>query len=627
MRKDEVEFLKVDLTGAIAAGAVMCALTAACGYFLIHYLMHPAYLEIPKLKIFGITKLEPNQLLHWIQINPIQAHFIAYSPIYAGLVLGGLITFAASRPKKSERHLRGPELKTGTRAIREMQAIENKLMSKAQRRGEVKGIRIGGVHFSRKREVSHFNVVGLPGAGKTVIINSVIAQVIARNERSIIHDPKSDFTSWIYGRKDYQALILGPWDKRCVTWDIASDIDSAEKAREFAALIIPEAKSDAVWSNSARTLLTNILVHIQINHGPRKQGVPVWSWDTLSDFLDQGIDKILDCVYSVNPQFEMIIKKPESGKGLDKTAASVVFTLASSVAWIAAYSHSLKISGRLERDENGRIKNGFSVVKWIKGNYRARCIILKNDANYKEMSDVVFGLFFAVASNYMNSGSMPEINADDPGGIWVILDEYPQLGKQFGKQVQKIEELGRSRGIRVLKAMQDESQLIEIFGNEKGRAQQSIQQTRIYAKTAIDTAKRIADAFGTRTIERLSESYSAGKRSLSKSQQDVSILHASDLTGLEITSAGAQIVLNIDSAVGVLEQKFTSRELTREISAKVIDNPAFSEAGWVYAEQMQSRMQTIRESEKKTENIFAKAKSAAESDRDEEKNTLDFVDR
>ena len=76
-----------------------------------------------------------------------------------------------------------------------------------------RGIVIGGVEFSRTREVAHFFINGVPGAGKTVIIDNIIQQILDRQERLIVHCPKGDFTSWL---PEEGLCLFGPWDARSV---------------------------------------------------------------------------------------------------------------------------------------------------------------------------------------------------------------------------------------------------------------------------------------------------------------------------------------------------------------------------------------------------------------------------
>ena len=110
-------------------------------------------------------------------------------------------------------------------ATKELQSDETAMMTLKQKECHT-GVRIGGVELSRKREVAHILLVGLPGGGKTVIINNVLQQILDRGDRAIIHDPKGDFSSWL---PESESVLLGPWDARSVAWDIATDISNPER--------------------------------------------------------------------------------------------------------------------------------------------------------------------------------------------------------------------------------------------------------------------------------------------------------------------------------------------------------------------------------------------------------------
>lgn len=490
----------------------------------------------------------------------------------AATLAGAAVGFFLGGWQKAEWHYSGLQyLDDPDKAAAAFQASENALMSPKQApskktQGErVSGLVVAGVELSRTREVGHLSMVGLPGSGKTVVINGVVHQVMQRRERIVLHDPKGDFTSWVYDPAT--TVLLGPWDERSRAWHIAADLRTPELATTFAGALIPEATgSGKFFSDAARELLGGLLKYYLRKHGSN------WSWDTIADDLMQGGPELIKKAKLGDPNVRMLFPEPEGGE-LTTASKNVLQTAAASVSWILAYSSAFEI----RRDDAGMLIEDelFSMQGWLakKQDQQVQMVILNNNKNYEVRASQIFGAMVAAAANYINSSAMPEIGADETG-LWVILDEYPQLGEGVSRYVQQIEELGRSRGVRVVKAVQDESQLMAQVGREKGEAQRSVQQTRIYLKMATGTASELCGKLGKRDQVRIEfpQIVGAGNKRVVKEERPV--LTIEQLTGLRVLKekGGVELIMHSDAVLGKLFQPFVPFEITRERHQKVIDS-------------------------------------------------------
>lgn len=466
---------------------------------------------------------------------------------------GAFLGFMALVRQPSQWHWDGMEyLEDPEQGAAVMQANERRLMSEDQRLGIIGGIEVGGVQLSRTREVAHISLVGLPGAGKTVLANSVVAQALERGDRAIVHDPKGDFTSWLYGD---DAVLLGPWDERAKWWDIAADLRTPELATSFAGAMFPdEGGPNSFFTDSAREVVAGLL-KLYLRTLPGR-----WGWDTLAHDLAQDADHLIALAKRGDPSIRKLL--PDE-VGDNKAAQGILAEVARGTSWITAYAAAF----RLDRDELGELdrSEAFSISAWLAGTDHAEVsrVILNNDKNYEVRSQQIFGAIMAAAANYINSSAMPEISADEPG-LWVVLDEYPQLGKTVAKYVQGIEELGRSRGVRVVKAVQDESQLFAAVGREKGEAQRSVQQTRIYAKLATGTAAEIAQKLGERDVIRIEFPQAVGAGNKRAVTTRLPVIRADQLTGLRVRKdpkdppMGVEVVVHTDDVLVKLVQGFHS---------------------------------------------------------------------
>ncbi len=427
---------------------------------------------------------------------------------------------------------RQPEIehKRGARYYPQPTAAKSALQ--AQEGPDADGITIGGVCLSKTREVGHFYVLGLPGAGKTVLLSSVLQQVLSRGDAILLHDPKGDYTT-----HTPNALLLGPWDNRAAIWAVGDDINTPPRAQEFARILIGEQGlrgENAFFYNAARQLLAALVRSLP----------PDWGWADLHQALCLPPDQLARQAASSDPQIMQVLPSLTSLGGEASTAEKgILATLAERTAWIAQMA-------AVDNPARQRI----SLRNWLKA--PAAPLVLNNNANYATAASALFGAALAIIADYIASPDMPEKPASSPG-LWVILDEMPQLGPAAFPAIQKIEEIGRSRGVRVIRAQQDESQLAALVGREKAAPMLAMQSTKIYCKVSDLTAAAIAQRIGEREIIRYSTTAQSGAVAGKTATPDRQpVISPADLMGLAITPDGPEIIMQIGDVLGKLVQPF-----------------------------------------------------------------------
>lgn len=430
--------------------------------------------------------------------------------------------------------------------------------SPAQSSGERPGLSIGGVELSRNRETGHFVVVGLPGSGKTTLLNSVLAQALRRRDRVMIHDPKGDYLDALTapgGLPPEAVVVLGPWDARARPWDIARDVAGPAAADQFAKACFPSdnAGPNQFFVNSARALLAGVVKHLQQTKGRR------WTWSDLAAVLLRGPEAILEAAHAGDPLTKTNV--PDlSGNG----PKAVFGELASGTPWITAYARAFAPNAV-----------PFSMADWLtKPTPDApRAVVMNSDARYSARAEQVFGAILGIVADTVASPSMHEVSPDAPA-FWLILDEFPQLGPTGQQAAQKVEEMGRSRGVRVVKAMQDASQLFARDGREKGMAQKSMQQTRVFLMSSVDGAADICKALGDREVKRIEFPLTSGQGSKRLVHEKTAVLRVDALTGLRVLktgpSPGVELIVNIGDQLGKLVQPFTPMP---KGGGQLIENP------------------------------------------------------
>jgi len=485
---------------------------------------------------------------------PVHPDIVAYSqqhrllasagvvlPIGAGLV-AAVWAFIALGWQRQEWTWQGMEFEADPESFGpRLAAHERALYSPAQaeavrtRAPAPRGVRIGGVELSRTREVSHLAVYGLPGAGKTVLLRGLLRQALERGDRVLLHDPKGDFLDALAGPDSAEAVVvLGPWDARARPWDIAADIGTPERAVAFAGAIFGAGEGpNKFFVDAARETLAGVIKHLQ----RRQPGA--WGWADLADILEGGNEAILGAAWDGEPAVRALVRDPSS-----RQTDGVLGEIVSAANWIPAYARAF-----------GPEAQPFSVARWLIDPGPVRAVVLNSDARYSVRGEQLFGAMLAAAAATVSSPAMRERGADEPG-YWLLIDELPQLGPAAQRAVTTIEEMGRSRGVRVVKAMQDPSQLDARAGREQATAQRAVQQTRIYLKLAPASAAEISQQLGHRDIRRveLPQVVGAGNKRVVKDTAPV--IRAEDLMASRRLPHGVEAVVHIDDLIGRLVQPF-----------------------------------------------------------------------
>lgn len=478
---------------------------------------------------------------------------LAWASVLGGAAASGWLATRQDR----DTHLRGAQyIDDPVEARLMLQGRERKQFSERQKKGEVHGIDIAGIELARSRETSHLYAVGLTGGGKTVLLQSIIDQTLARGDRLIVHDIKGDLAARYFDPAT--CVMMGPWDERAAIWDAAADIDSPAQADEFAAGATGahEVKGkDAFWYESAAKVLSG-LIRSYMRDGR------VWTWADIRNALAGDPIALIQQANRGEPlvrsQFATVFPKPDSKipPYINDTGASILSTLVSRAGWILSYA-------AVDAKDPDRVR--FSLTRWIKGTAHGnvRVVFLNYNKVYRVAAERIFGALIASLSATVASG-LPEVGADGSAATWCIFDEFPQMGAGVVAESQAIAELGRSRGVRLVMALQDEAQLAALLGAEKAAPILAQQVTRIYMRTSPQTVEKVCRRIGQRQMDRI-ESTAQNGAIAGKTKKPVieQVLMPDALLGLQVRTTepplGVEMVVHIDDLLGKVIQPFPER--------------------------------------------------------------------
>lgn len=475
---------------------------------------------------------------------------LADASLFGGAIFGGW--FASQQTEI--QHVRGTRFyRDPDEAVPVLQAVETARMSAAQRAGRVPNMMLGGVAFSRSRWTAGALFIGLPGSGKTVSLSAIITQALAGGDRVLVHDPKGDYTAARFDPAT--CVLLGPWDARAAIWS-PEDIDSAALAHEFADAIT--GVNAAVGANKyfyeGASAVVGGLIKAYLRDGA------AWRWSDLSKALSGDAGALARQAERGEPRIQQILPfafgrpnqktgaLPEPSQG-ERGVISTVGTCSRMLLQLAAVDHGRPDALR------------FSMRRWLTGEAHAeiRTVILNNNAQFGSAAEAIFGGILRVLVATTNSALMREKSADE-AGIWLMIDEAPQLGASALEYLQRAVEVARSRGVRTVLAAQDESQFAARLGLEKAAPLLAMQSLRVYAQMSAAGADSVCRRTGERDVKRIETTASGGALQGKTSRADrLAVLVPSDLTELRAGPSGVELLVAIDDLIGRVVQPYAAR--------------------------------------------------------------------
>lgn len=378
--------------------------------------------------------------------------------LYARLILAAIVgTSSAALTLRwllngsgNDKPLRGRPLRRGPKAVKQLAAEATREWKGVKHVAE--GIRLHPeVTISQERETKHLLIMGASGSGKTNIIWHVLKEAIRRKDRIVIFDSKGDFTTELSS-----LCLLAPWDPRSLAWDVARDCVGPLDAQSLAARLIPDSDKDPIWPNASRAVLVALIVHLQTS----KPGE--WTFPDLRALLHLPIEDLRLMAQQHNPE---ALRSLEDGS---KTTQSILINLMAFMAPVVD----------MARAWSNPNQQRFSMKDWIEGNSKLpRTVVMQGSQRFDRTAAALVNSLLSVMADTIASPSLPD---DKNRRIWLVLDEFAQLGqlRDFGPLIR----MGRSKGLRIVMGAQDIAELRAIYGTHKTDAWTSSLTTSIYTR-------------------------------------------------------------------------------------------------------------------------------------------------
>ncbi|OYW83254.1 MAG: hypothetical protein B7Z22_12875, partial [Hyphomonas sp. 32-62-5] len=228
----------------------------------------------------------------------------------------------------------------------------------------------------------------------------------------------------------------------------------------------------------------------------------IWTWADLYDRTLLKPEELQALAERYYPAASQLLADPSS-----KTAMSILTTFKAHLPTIEALA-----------DAWGRgAEDAFSVAHWLNEGQGTGPVILQRDGRYPELSNAWISSLIGLMASHIGSPSFPESRERR---VWLFLDEFPQLERM--EDFSTLLDLGRSKGICIVLAAQDTSQIRARYGRDRTNAWLSMVGTHIITRMSIgEGAEDVSRALGVAEVEVAvrSRSHSGGKVSDSTSMQ------------------------------------------------------------------------------------------------------------
>lgn len=416
----------------------------------------------------------------------------------AGVSIGALLGYLASKPRQNVWHVDGPQLRWGKEAVASAKAQTQKLC--AGKRGFLKlhpDLYLPKQHWTR-----HMLLAGGVGSGKTQILLPIIRQLVKMKAKAFIYDVKGDFTS-----KFPDAILFSPWDRRSAVWDIGADVIGPTQASAFASAMIPtEQGQGKFWSESAQSVLTGVIRSLQNDYGTE------WGWGDLAKRMNLSSEDLYELMREHYAPASVFLENPTSSTtsgvmGSVKSATRFFDDLAS--AWgNPDYSER---SNPINPRERGQ---PLSLKSWISDGFQGCPTIIVQAGKDPGLTARYIGAMVSYLAQEIISPAFPDNEMGRT--IAFVLDELGSLSKL---DLPPLIDKGRSKGCVCILGMQDFAQLSMVYGPEQAKAIVSMVATHVVCQTnGGETREALANLFGQRRVA--VRNLSGGQGSINEAVQE-----------------------------------------------------------------------------------------------------------
>lgn len=355
---------------------------------------------------------------------------------------------------------------------------------------------LGGHAWPTQTETLHLLVAGTTGAGKSTLIEELLAGVRARGERAVVCDPNGGYLRHFAQNGD---RLLNPFDARAEGWCVFNEMRADFDADRLATSVVPDGRGEsAPWHHYAQVLLAEVLRALIRSGETTTERLLYWCTSAPARELSS-----------------LLLGTPAAGlfdEGADKALASTRFVLTAHLS-----PHRFLKPGP------------FSLRQWLEA--EGGSLFMTWRADMQAALAPLLASWVGIAIN-----AVLTLPPDPRRRVWLLLDELAALGKLSGLETGLT--IGRKHGLAIVAGLQSTAQLDHIYGRDSATVLRACFRNLAVlsiAKADPATADELSRALGEREVLRHEISRSSGASELGESQ---SLRHAQErlVMASEITS-------------------------------------------------------------------------------------------
>lgn len=383
------------------------------------------------------------------------------------------------REKLKERFIRGQAAVPLSQLIYEIQQFNAEEVKRLGLR-RFRPVKLIGVPYPYGTEHEHSLTVGSPGSGKSQAIHELLESIRARGDRAIIYDSALEFTTYHFNPDT--DVILNPYDARAVAWSPYNDATDVPSLEKLATCIFKEPKGgDPYWTKATRQVFTYAAYNL-------KRQFPDATLDDLLRVFFGPMDVLAKLLEGTPAATHMA----GGSNGRTDSLRSVLAEGCNSLVHLAGREAEFSLRAWVNRPEKS---GGF--------------LFLSAPETHIESLRPLLSFW----SDLVVSALLGRLNEDERHTTWIILDEFPSLGKvaSLASGPERLRKFGGA----VFLGLQQFSQIQDIYGHEVAQTIIGQCATKLILRCQDpETAKYMSEQLGRHQTRRVDETVSYGANSL-----------------------------------------------------------------------------------------------------------------
>lgn len=333
-------------------------------------------------------------------------------------------------------------------------------------------IHLMDVPLIKGTENQHMLITGTTGSGKTNAFKHLLRQI--RNKRAVILDTTGEFAEKYYNPET--DIIMNPFDGRFPGWDLWAECTQIYHYDEIAESLIPQSGHDPFWAQSSRTLLAEILKHLEQKN--------VRSFHKILEM--STMMPLEDLARALHGTKAAALIDPKS----EKTATSIRMNLATH---IAGFEHL--VSAHDTR---------FSIRKWVQNDKRPGWLFLMMTPAQRSTLRPLLSCWLSIAIK-----SLMECPINPQRYLWFMFDELPSVNKLSDLSLCLAE--GRKYGACMVLGIQNIPQIETLYGSHVTQSLLDLCSTKVFFRCAsFSMAQKLSHLLGTQERKEVQEGISYG---------------------------------------------------------------------------------------------------------------------